>query len=169
MLNSSLKSSEKGQTIIEVLVALAAAVAVVTAIAITVITSLGNVEFTKNQNLATQYARQGAEYIRKIAKDNFQNFSKNYTSPSYCLDQNGNLTIMLGSDCGLNVGCINSICTFVRRIDLVQTDNTYCSGNTKVSATVEWSDSKCTSLSAPFCHNVTVDSCLANINSIQAP
>lgn len=152
---------EKGQSLIEVLIALAASVAVVTAIAVTVITSLSNVEFTKNQNLASQYAREGMEILRRLAKDNWSNFQATYTSPSYCLDSNETLTVMSGS-CGQNVGI------FVRRINITLSDNTYCGGNTHLASIVSWSDSKCISGNA-FCHNVTIDSCLSNINTILPP
>lgn len=161
-------SSQKGQSLIEVLIALAASVAVVTAIAITVITSLSNVEFTKNQNLASQYSREGMEVIRRMAKDNWTSFTATYTASSYCLDQNENLSVMLGSNCIQNVGCVNNICTFVRRININQNDTVYCSGNTRITSIVSWSDSKCTA-GDPFCHNATLDSCLSNINTITPP
>lgn len=155
------KKSEKGQSLIEVLIALAASVAIVTAIAVTVITSLSNVEFTKNQNLATQYSREGIEIIRQKAKDNWISFSSIYTSVNYCLDSNGVLTVMLGS-CSQNVGI------FKRQITINQSDVSKCSGGVKVISRVLWSDSKCLTGNA-FCHDVQLDTCLANINNTQGP
>ncbi len=153
---------QKGQSLIEVLVALAASVAVVTAIAITVITSLSNVEFTKNQNLASQYSREGMEVVRKIAKDNWINFVASYKSLNYCLDQDASSLRVMGSEgCGQNIGI------FVRQI-VVNQSSAFCQNSVQVKSIVYWSDSKCQTGDV-FCHNVTLDSCLADINTIRAP
>lgn len=157
-----IKNNEKGQSLIEVLIALAASVAVVTAIAITVITSLANVEFTKNQNLASQYSREGMEVVRKIAKDNWGNFISTYTSVNYCLDDNSNTLRVMGAG-----GCGQNVDIFVRQIVINQTSPS-CENSVRISSNVSWSDSKCTSAN-PFCHTITIDSCLADINTIQAP
>lgn len=156
-----IKNPESGQSLIEVLIALAASVAIVAAIAVTVITSLSNVEFTKNQNLATQYSGEGLELVRQKAKDNWSYFSSHYTSVYYCLDSNDNLSVMVGS-CSQNVGI------FKRQIQIFQNDTTKCNGNTKIISTVLWSDSKCLSTDA-FCHEIELDTCLADINPIQGP
>lgn len=156
-----IQDTESGQSLIEVLIALAASVAVIAAIAVTVITSLSNVEFTKNQNLATQYSREGLELVRQKAKDNWLYFSSHYTSVYYCLDSNDNLSVMVGS-CPQNVGI------FKRQIQVFQNDTTKCNGNTKIISMVLWSDSKCLSGDA-FCHDVQLDTCFANINTIQGP
>lgn len=153
---------EKGQSLIEVLIALASAVIVVTAISITVITSLSNVEFTKNQNLASSFAREGIEITRKIAKDNWTNFLANYKSVNYCLDQGQtSLRVMGVPGCGQNVGI------FVRQI-VINQSSLSCENSVRVSSIVSWSDQKCESADV-FCHNVTIDSCLADINTIKAP
>lgn len=156
-----IKNHEKGQSLIEVLIALAASVAVVTAIAITVITSLANVEFTKNQNLASQYSREGMEITKKIAKDNWGSFINTYTSKNYCLNDTNSLEVMGAGGCGQNVGI------FIRQI-VIEQDSVLCENSIKVSSNVSWSDSKCTS-EDPFCHTVTIESCFADINTIQAP
>lgn len=152
---------QSGQALIEALVALAAAVAVISAIAITVITSLQNVEFTKNQNLATQYAGEGLEIVRRIGRSNWQTLQA-YNATNYCLAKGSTvLTPMGGSSCGQNVGI------YVRQIN-IELNSPSCQTNVKVRSTVKWSDSKCGS-SDVFCHEVRLDSCLANINPIQAP
>lgn len=153
--------SQKGQTLIEVLVAMATGVAVMSAIAVTVITSLSNVEFTKNQNLATQYSREGLEVVRRLAKSNWATFSS-YTSTFYCLAKGSTtLTIRTGIKCGQNVDI------FVREINIEQSSPT-CGGNAKILSMVSWSDSKC-GRDDVFCHQVRLDSCIANINTILAP
>lgn len=153
-----LKAKEKGQTLIEVLVALATGVAVISAMAVTVITSLNNVEFTKNQNLATQYSREGIEIIRRLARSNWATFA-NYKSTFYCLAQGSKtLTTITGNNCGQNVGI------FIRQINIEQ-NSPGCQSNAKISSIVSWSDSKCEP-NSPFCHQVRLDSCIADINTI---
>lgn len=156
-----IKNLQEGQSLIEVLIALAAAVAVVAAIAVTVVTSLSNVDFTKNQNLATQYAGEGMEVVRQLAKNNWTDFIDTYKSVNYCLAQGGSLTVM-GIACNQNVGI------FKRQIVIKQDDIDKCSGNVKVESKVYWSDSRCLEGDV-FCHNVSLESCLADINTIKAP
>ncbi len=156
-----IKNSQKGQSLIEVLIALAAAVAVVAAIAVTVVTSLSNVDFTKNQNLATQYSGEGLAVIRQLAKNNWTNFTSTYQAPNYCLDKAGVLTVMQGLECNQNVGI------FKRQIILKQDDMTECSSNLKIESKVFWSDSRCLE-GEVFCHDVSLESCLADINTIKA-
>lgn len=154
--------NQNGQSLIEVLIALAASVAVVTAIAITVITSLSNVEFTKNQNLAAQYSREGMEIVRKIAKDNWANFISTYTGVNYCLDQGSSTLRVMGAG-----GCTQNVGIFVRQITIDQ-NSASCQNSVRVTSTVSWSDSKC-QVGNVFCHKVVMESCLAEINTIQAP
>lgn len=159
--------SEKGQSLIEVLVALAASVAVVSAIAVTVITSLNNAQYTKNQNLATEYSRQGMEMVRQIAKNNWSNFLT-YTNRDYCLNKDSSsLTVMTGLNCSLNINGI-----FDRKITIIQLGSlpasSYCTSSVEVISTVSWSDSKCQTGNV-LCHEVKLRSCLADINSVKAP
>ena len=65
------KLLQAGQTLIEVLVALAGITIIVTSLTVAVITSLNSAEFVKNQNLATQYAQQGMEVMRFMRNTNF--------------------------------------------------------------------------------------------------
>lgn len=153
-----LNKKEKGQTLIEVLVALATGVAVISAMAVTVITSLNNVEFTKNQNQATQYSREGVEIVRRLARSNWATFA-GYRSTNYCLAKGAStLTIMGGNNCGQNADI------FVRQI-IIEQNSPGCQSNAKISSVVSWSDSKCEA-TRPFCHEVRLDSCIADINSI---
>lgn len=153
---------EKGQTLIEVLIALAAAVAIISAIVITVVTSLSNVEFTKNQNLASQYAREGMEVVRQMARNSWPTFTT-YTAVNYCLSQGSTtLSAMPPNGCGQNV-----IGIFVRQITINQTSIS-CQNNAKVTSTVSWTDSKC-STGSIFCHQVQLQTCVADINTVKTP
>lgn len=154
--------SEYGQTLIEVLVALSAAIAVLFGITIAVISSLNNAQFTQNQNLANKYAAEGMEIIRQLRDSSSSGLSQ-YSNIYYCLDQNGNLTAK-GLGCGQNVG------VFMREINLEQNSSS-CGGETGVLSTalVSWSDSACTNISDPYCHQVKLISCFSNPVTIAAP
>lgn len=153
---------EHGQTLIEVLVALGAAVAVLFGITVAVISSLNNAKFTKNQNLANKLATQGMEIIRQL-RDSSSSGLFQYSNIYYCLGQDGNLTAK-GLGCGQNVG------VFVREVRLEQNSSS-CSGGTGVLSTVlvSWSDNACTDVSNPYCHQVKLISCFSNPATISAP
>lgn len=56
--------SEKGQTLVEVLIALTVGIIVIGALAITTIVSLRNSQFSQNQLQATQLAQEGIDLVR---------------------------------------------------------------------------------------------------------
>lgn len=158
---SLFNQSECGQTLIEVLVALGAAVAVLFGITIAVLSSLNNAQFTQNQNLANKYASQGMEIIRQL-RDSASSGLSQYSNIFYCLGEDGKL-IAKGLGCGQNVG------VFVREINLDQ--NSSSCGGTGVLSTVlvSWSDGACTDISNPYCHQVKLISCFSNPATISAP
>ena len=151
-----------GQSLIEALIALSAAVAVISAISIAVIVSLNNVDFSKNQNLAAQYAQQGMEILNQQSTSDWPLFSS--YAGTYCLPQG--VTIPQDAGTGCNRANINNF--FVRQLTISQ-GSANCSGAAQVNVSVSWGDGKCTSVLNPFCHNVTLNSCLANIDAKQAP
>ena len=57
-------AKEKGQSLIEVVVALAAALLVILALVRVAVTSMRNASLAKNQALATQYSQEAMERIR---------------------------------------------------------------------------------------------------------
>ncbi|MDO8620793.1 MAG: hypothetical protein Q7R31_00700 [Candidatus Levybacteria bacterium] len=152
---------ERGQTLIEVLVALGAAVAVLFGITVAVISSLNNAQFTQNQNLANKYASQGMEIVRQLRDSSSSGLSQ-YSNTYYCLGQDGELKAK-GLGCGQNVG------VFVREVNLDQ--NSSSCGETGVLSTVlvSWSDSACANISNPYCHQVKLISCFSNPATISAP
>lgn len=154
--------SELGQSLIEAVIALGAAAIIVSAIAVAVVTSVNNSDFSKYQNLATQYAQQGIEILKERSESSWQNFST--LSGTYCLSQSSStLAPALGGTCTTN---INNF--FVRKVVITQNSGS-CSGNAKVTVNVSWSDGKCTSSSNIYCHSVELNSCLADINSATTP
>lgn len=156
---------EKGQTLIEVLAAFGVAVVLVAAIAIAVVSALSNAQFSKNQNLATQYAQQGMEIIRQMRNNDFAAF--NVLSGDYCLDKNSNTPRSKGLGCGQNIDNI-----FVREVG-IEKNSLSCpiegSDETRVTVSTSWSDSKCTDKSNLFCHSAKFVSCLSNVNVVATP
>lgn len=88
-LNSQLSTfNSSGQTLLEVLAALGVGVVVLVAIVSAVLSSLSNAQFSKNQNLATQYGQQGMEIVRSIKNNSWSSFYNTYTGTSitpFCL------------------------------------------------------------------------------------
>lgn len=160
--------NQKGQSLVEALVALTAAVVIVSAIAVAVITSVNNSDFSKSQNLATHYAQQGIDILRSQSESDWVSFVTSNPSGYYCLNAGStaltNYTNFSGVNCAKN---INNF--FVRQVHVVHGNGPNCSPNTDVTVDVYWSDGKCTSASNLYCHSVSLDTCLANINSVSTP
>ena len=158
---------EDGQTLLETLLALSAAVFILSAITVVVISSLSNTTFTKNQNLANQYAQEGMEVIRQIKGSSLATFSGLVSNN--CLPQSKILVASL--DC-IADGVVG---IFRRAIDIEHDSSTDCedesvppSHGSKVTATVLWSDGKCP-VGNRYCHKVELISCLYNLNLIPIP
>ena len=153
---------QKGQTLIEALVALGIAVTIISAITSVVVSSLNNSTYSKNQDLARSYVQQSLEKIRGLVQSNYSTFLNTYSSLSYCIDDNNNL-VTKSANC-------NSIKTgiFIREADF-ETQSSDCQSNLKVTVTVSWNDSKCNSRLNLYCHNVSSSTCFANLNAVPSP
>lgn len=147
----------KGQTLIEVLVALSAVVMIVSAIAVVIIASLNNAQFSRDQDLATKYAQEGMEILRKVRNSDYTTF-KSYGG-TYCLAKGqASLPSSTTSCTATNVD------NFVRMIQIEQTPG--CNPNSaKATVTVAWTDGKCQS-SSVFCHKTELVSCFSTVNPI---
>ena len=153
--------NQKGQSLIEALIALGAAAFIVSAVAMAVITAVNNSDFSKNQNLATQYAQQGMDILRHKSESDWQSFSA--YGGNYCLSQDSTALTPQSVECPKNISNF-----FVRQITISQ-NSSGCSGNARVSVSVAWTDGKCTSSANVYCHAAVLDSCLANITQTQLP
>lgn len=151
----------KGQTLIEILVALSVIAIVVTGISVTVTNSLSDAQFGKNQNLATGYAQEGMEILRQIRNTDYAGF-KNYTAANYCLGKNATV-LEPSSMCSMpNVDNI-----FIRTIRIDQSVTPECNNAAKVQVVVSWTDGKCQP--SAYCHKSELNSCLSTKNPIQGP
>lgn len=160
-----LNNRERGQTLIEVLAALGAAVLVVSAISLSVVNALSNAQYAKNQNFATQYAQEGLDIMREMRNSYFRTFI-NYSDDTYCLDKGVTaktaLRVPLGAGCGVNVS------PFVREVG-IERDISCGVTSRKVSAYVSWSDSKCTDPVVRYCHQVHLETCLSDFPIVPTP
>jgi type II secretory pathway pseudopilin PulG len=173
--------NNKGQGLIEALIALGAAVIIISAITVAVITAVQNTDFSKYQNLATNYAQQGLAIVKQQSLLDWNNTATYGGALPFCLNQ-GATTLPPSS----STSCkdINAGSMFIRQVDITKIspdprcDNSNspccingpivnCADNpelcsSQVSVTVKWTDGKCLT-NSPFCHNVKLDSCLQDI------
>ena len=173
-----MKLNEKGQSLVEALIALGVAAIVVSAMAVAAITSVNNADFSKYQNLATNYAQQGLEVLRQQAQSNWSLFttqvpaySPEFSGKTYCLDQTVPLQLSPLNSLGACDPTPNVIDNgknfFLREVTLTQTASSdlTCHGSVLANVSVAWTDGKCGSVTT-YCHNVTLQSCFANINGV---
>ncbi len=157
----------KGQTLIEVLAAFGIAVVLVSAIVIAVLTALSNAQFSRNQNLATQYAQEGMEVMRQK-----HNAGELFDSNPQCLVLEGTeFTLMSESQqSGQKCPTLAEDKPFVRRVT-ISNNSSSCGGQApqEVILKVFWSDNKCKDPNNQYCHNVELISCLSDFNRVQAP
>ena len=169
---------QKGQTLLEILLAFSVSILVLSAIVVGITTSLSNTQYTKNQNLANSYAKEGMAVVRQIRDSSWTQFTTSYTTGVvYCVDQGSTkLTPAAGPPalCGQNVGI------FSREVKFEHNSQSCCSNNdpsctggvkgSKGTVKVSWADSKCPAGAAtPYCHKVELITCFSNIDQRQAP
>lgn len=165
-----------GQSLLEVLAALGAATIIVTAIVVVIINSLSNTQFSKNQNLASQYAQEGMEVVRHMRDSDYNSFNTlDSLNEEYCLDTNetvinpANIRDRSLNGCSTGLGDppenVNSF--FARRV-IIRSPGS-CSQGKEVIVSVLWVDGKCTDSNNLFCHKSEIRSCLTDYNIIPTP
>lgn len=150
----------KGQSLLESVLALAVIAIVLSGIAAVSTASLGDAGYGKNQTLATQYAQEGVEVLRKIRSVNYASF-RNY-SGTYCLAK-GASSLPVSPNCPSPL--ISNVDSFLRTVKI---DQAGCGLNVaKVTVKVSWTDGKCKN--APYCHTSNIVTCFSTLNPIQSP
>ncbi len=172
---------QSGQTLIEVLISLVVAGTIVTAITFSVISSLKNSQYAKNQTSATEYAQQGIEIVKNVRDQNYGTFTSlgGVSGGTYCLADSctsisSNVNDPCGppaSKCNLNVPLPSP--TFIRQV-FIQQQAANCTGpslgtqaGALVNVTVSWTDAQCAGSS--YCHQVNNETCLTNYGQIVSP
>ena len=164
--------TQKGQGLIEAIIALSAGVLVISALAIVVISAVGNSDYTRIQNQATAYAQEQLESLKDKAKTDWGSF--NAMDGIYCINVQGNLYSST-SDCRtVDAGGI-----YVRQVDITHSSSSLAAcgydppgptlpTGTLIEVTVSWNDGRCQSAN-DFCHEVKLNSCSERINVIPTP
>jgi Tfp pilus assembly protein PilV len=177
--------SEVGQTLIEVLVALTAAVIIIAAIVSASLNALTSSEFTRAQNTATQATQQGLEIIRNMRNENITSLSvANLPNDYYCLAKSCSALNKNISSCWQRTtsSCSQNVDTFVRQVTVlhgsadcnatptpVGLPQGVLTGNVKITVTTSWYDSKCTDSSNTYCHSVVSSSCFSDFTVAPTP
>lgn len=164
---------EKGQSLLEALIALGAATIVMSAIAVAVITSVNNSDFSKYLNQATQYSQQGVEVLKQQSLSNWGTFSGYQSGSVYCFPQDvTQFKAPTGVICDPNIGTNN----FFIRNAIITKGSTSCPGNpnivanrgTLVSVSTSWTDGKCPAQNPnnTYCHNATFNTCITDVDRV---
>lgn len=77
----------KGQSLFEVVVALAISSLVIVALVSLVSNSIRNATFSKNKSLASTYAQEASEWLRGQRDSDINNFITKTLTPEWCLNQ----------------------------------------------------------------------------------
>lgn len=148
---------QKGETLIEALVALGLISIVVAAVATTITTSLSNIQYNENQTLATKYAQQGIESVRQIRNQNYSAFRN--LDGLYCY---GKDQPVLGFP--QQICTTENLDTFIRSVEIDQSPG--CANNVaRVTVRVAFRDGKCQNNT--YCHIQTHNTCLSTINPVK--
>lgn len=176
-------ANNKGQTLIEVLIALTAAVVIIAAIVTAALNALTNSDFARDQNIATQYTQAGLEVIRDMRNESIASVSASYLPDgTYCLAKDCTALESTNSSCWLkSLNCGQNVDKFVREVTVTHGSadcnasptpvgqTGYLPSNVKFTIKTSWNDSKCTDTSNPFCHYVTLSSCFSDFTIQPAP
>lgn len=147
--------SERGQTLIEAIVALVTILLIVTAIAIVIVNSLYNSQFIKNQNEANKYAQEGIELVRNIQKNDLSAFASFDQNATYCIDRDNNA--LTSTECSTT--SVNTGSSHVRTIVFSPGAGECDASEVRVVVRVAWSSTKCPTENT-FCHSSELISCM---------
>jgi Tfp pilus assembly protein PilV len=132
---------QRGQSLFEVVVAIAISAIIIVTIVALVTNSIRNSTFSKNQSLASNYAQQATEWLRgKRDEDVTQFVAKTGTSTTWCLDSlPDDLAAVRATACSEDDVITNT--NFIREVKFATTTST---GKTLIEAdvAVSWDDSQ---------------------------
>lgn len=123
---------KKGQTILEVLIALGVGIVILSSIVLVVLVSLSSAKFARDQSLATQYAQEGMEVVRVIRDRSWTEFSA-LTATDYCLGEDETL---------LSVRPVGGACSKIDNLFTRGVTITWSVERATVTVEVSWVDSR---------------------------
>jgi len=175
---------ESGQTLIEVIAALTAAVVIIAAIVSASLNALTSSQFTRDQNLSSQFTQQGMELMRNMRDQSVASISASYLPDgTYCLAKScAGLNRDITSCWQGTPNCPQNVDNFVRKVVVVH-NATDCNmsptpvgnppgvlpSNVQITVTTSWYDPKCTDATNPFCHSTTSTSCFSDFTVVPTP
>lgn len=125
----------KGQSLVEVIIALAFATIIIIALVTITIKSIRSATFARNNSQATKFAQEGLEWIRSQRDQmDWNSFISNVKDGTYCIN---NLNWLTPSSCGTDL--INNL--FQRTVIFIETDTAECYGGVGATVNVAWNDS----------------------------
>ncbi len=157
-----MKNYQKGQTLIEALIALSIIMIILTSLSTILASSLFNSQFIKEQNRANKYSQEGVEMVRAFQESNILGF-KELETGVYCIDAGGDNSIDLMADPDPAVTCdtepnvggnMQREISVVRDILCDTPPDPLGDGLSDVTVTTRWNSSKCDG--ADFCHEAKV-------------
>lgn len=164
---------QAGDVLVEAVLAIAITGIVVTGIVVALANSVSHSNFTRNQNLASNYAQEGLDVARNMKENSFTSLSS-LGDRSYCLEE-GESSIFTpepAGGCGENVDGLfhRSIYINSRGYDeRGATPGLACDvgdgSSVFVASIVKWTDTRCQSGS--ICHKVELNSCFIDLNKIR--
>lgn len=161
----------KGSTIIEVIVALAVTMIILTALTVAIVTSLGNVRRSETQNKSSQFVLEGMEIMRRMRDADYTTFFS--LEGSYCLASSCSAVTTANGACGPKIdSCTENVDDFYIREVTIAQDSTTCNSSapeTKVTVRLTWTDTSCKDDNNPYCHESVLESCLSHFSTRLAP
>lgn len=164
-MNLYFKQHQRGQTLLEAVIALSAILLIIAAVSIVVSGSLNNAGFINNQNQASKYAQDGIEYLRYLRNTDSATFITFATGQFYCMNQDatGKPVIDLSSSgldpnrlCSTNVAVSQAGGGFKRAVQLTK-NSSQCVNKIQANVVVLWSSGKCSS--GTYCHTSALSAC----------
>lgn len=162
---------QKGQSLIELIVAVGFAVVILSFIVTSIVRGMSLAVQTERASQASSYAKQGIEVLHQMRDrswTSFNSFSGNYCMVNTCttLTSSAGSCGPTGATCNTSFGTVASG-QFRRHVALLR-NATSCGSTalqpiTRATVTVTWNDNTC--LSGAFCRAVTQVSCLGNVNN----
>lgn len=128
------KENISGQSMIETLIALGIGVLIMVALVQSIVTSIKNSQFAKNQTLATRFSQEGIELIRGVRdKLGWPGFYNSFNATTKCLGGSDYTLWSTTLPCSVNAGDI-----FVRQASL--SDPEGAGNQILVVVTTVWTD-----------------------------
>lgn len=159
----------KGSILIELLVSFGIAAILLSSLSIMVVNSVQSSDFSKNQNITTQYAQEGIEMVRKIRDSDYATFLT-LVGSTYCLADTCTTLSGVGAPCGIqNPSCPVNVSNKYTRLVTISNNWPGCtgSGTVAVIAKVIWSDTSCQP--GVQCKSSSLVTCYTNTNTVTAP